>query len=164
MTSSIRNSALNQLAALGDQLEAEAVRCADAGAWQAACLFKCAHLEAWLIATAGFLEVQLRKDGFWPTDRRKENDLLGWDLGTALGVARRARWFDGRAEPPGLADAVDQCKTIRDACTHPAAWVRDGGAQLTEDVFIGVYNVVDAALGALGRVLDAAPDPPIGAA
>lgn len=160
----ITNTALNELVLAADRFHEEAMRCANCDAFQAACLMAVASFEARLIATAGFLETQLRAASVWPSDKRMAGNLLAWDLGTALRVATDAGWFpdDPGLPPSTIADAVRACKDLRNACAHPAAYVREVGYPIEEAVFVGVYNVLDHASGILGDVLASFEDPPIG--
>jgi hypothetical protein len=82
------------------------------------------------------------------------------ECGARLLPADETRWQLHQGDASALDEAVTACQGLRNACAHPAAYVRDVGAPIPETVFVDVNNLIDHASGVLGNVLDPQPDPP----
>lgn len=134
----------------------EAERCAEAGAWIAACAMLGAALEAVLLVTASNCEFDLRARGLWPA-----GDPLGWGLGRLVRLAVDAGWFPTAqsGQSLGLAalgDAVDWVRFLRNL-VHPGALVRDLPPNIAvgETAYRNAFEVLEAAfaetLGAANR-------------
>jgi hypothetical protein len=148
----------NRVVDLAGVYHDEAVRCADAGAFHAACLMIGCALEAALLATAVLCEKDLREQGYWP---KTTNSPERWSLCNLTDLARRARWLPavGSGEPRDLnaaevGDAVEFVRWIRDLAAHPGRHIREAAtAELGEIAYQNAYGILRAAFDETHRVI-----------
>jgi hypothetical protein len=151
----IKQGTIAQLVDFADSYREEAGRCADAGAFTAACVMMASTLEAMLLSTVGMAQHVLEPEGLWPV-----GDPFDWTLGRLVGTASRAGWFDN--DPVGdLADAIESINTVRICCIHPGAYIRDRATPFTELQLEALFAVFVAADTALGRAIRDLPPPPV---
>jgi hypothetical protein len=135
----------------------EAARCADAGAFYAACIMIGCALEAALLATAAIFENDLRQQDRWPTGKPLEK----WDLSELTALARREGWLPalGSGEPRDLnesevGDAVEFVRWLRNLAAHPGRHIRDAAqVHLGEVAYRNAYGVVAAAFNETYEVI-----------
>lgn len=136
----------------------EAVRCADAQAFHAACVMIGCALEAALLATAAACESDLREQDRWPAGK---GPLERWNLSDLTELARHAGWLPalGDGEPRDLdesevGDAVEFVRWLRDLAAHPGRHVREAPeAHVGEAAYRNAYGVVEAVFDETYKVI-----------
>jgi len=136
----------------------EAVRCADAKAFYAACIMIGCALEAALLATAAICENDLRGQGRWPENK---GPLETWDLNDLTELARQAGWLRalGDGAPRALdesevGDAVEFVRWLRNLAAHPGRHIRDAAkAHLGEVAYRNAYGVVETVFDETYKVI-----------
>lgn len=138
----------------------EAARCADAGAFYAACVMIGCAVEAALLATAAIFENDLRREGRWPRDKPLEK----WDLNELATLARETSWLPalGSGEPRDLdesevGDAIEFVRWLRNLAAHPGRHIRDAQqVHLGEVAYRNVYGVMASVFDETYRVIESA--------
>ncbi|MFE1832852.1 hypothetical protein [Streptomyces sviceus] len=141
----------------------EADRCAEIGAFEAACVLVGAAVESALIAQVCVFQSEVRAANLWRKHRKRktgpeeETPLLKWTLEDLIQVAVRMKWLPtsgeaGSATEPAerlvgeVGDAVRFIQEVRNFVAHPGKYVRSeywptiGRAEY--DVVYGVARAV----------------------
>lgn len=134
---------------LAGEYHDEAVRCADAEAFHAACLMIGCSLEAALLAMAVACEKELRAQDCWPRNKRPPER---WNLGDLTELARKTGWLPalGDGQPRDLnesevGDAVEFVRWLRDLAAHPGRHVREAPMiNVGEAAYRNSYSVLRA--------------------
>jgi hypothetical protein len=155
MTLFIKQEMIDQLVGLHERYSDQAVRCAQAGVHEAAFVMMASAVETMLFSTITMSEHVLRDSDLWP-----EKHPFDWTLGTMIGIATRAGWFEDHGIPGAdLGAAVEGVNLVRVGVLHPAAYIRDGGLPLSERQLAAAFAVLLAVDDALGHVVSELPPP-----
>jgi hypothetical protein len=141
----------------------EAERCADVGAYHAACLMIAAAAEAALLATATLHRDELVAQGSWPFqgDVPRPPERLG--LAELCKLARDAGWLpalgEGELRDPSdseVGDPVEFVRWLRNVAAHPGRLVReDPRLKMDEPAYRNAYGVVRAVFDHTHTVIQA---------
>lgn len=131
---------LVQLCATYDE---EAKRCAEVGAYHAACVMVGIAVEGVLLATVAAGEPSLRRQGLWPAKQRRPPQE--WRLEDLIAVARDAGWLSGRIDQEFDVNAVvKMMQHVRNTLLHPGRHLREAPeTQLGQDTFEAAYRILE---------------------
>jgi hypothetical protein len=141
----------------------EAVQCAQAGCFLAACVMTGAMLEAGLLVMTMALETDLKTQGLWPPKDTRPPDK--WSLTTLVDLALRAGWLETTdlADEAGVTkdevrDVITLVKDLRDSAAHPGRHARETRentvVELSQDTYEAAYRIVRTAFDYTYAVLD----------
>jgi hypothetical protein len=128
---------------LATELEADAVRCADARAYYAACLIGACALEAMLLANVLAFEPEMQTAGTWPKSKRPPES---WSLAELLRFHRDLGWLStDESVPFDLGQGIEIVNWIRNVVAHPGKLIREAHEfEVDEKAAQAIYATLQA--------------------
>jgi hypothetical protein len=154
MTAYVDEETRQRLIKLTEETHEEAISCAEAGAYLAACVMIGSAVEGALLTTVATLSEELRKSGQLP-----DGDPLRWSLGVLIKIATQAGVLPTSTLGVEVGDAVDVVKWLRNL-VHPGAFVRETPAdfKVDEETFQVAFDILDEVYEATLAAVEIPPD------
>jgi hypothetical protein len=142
---------------LAGEMDEEATRCAEIGAFRAACAMTACALEAMLLANVLAWEPDLERAGAWaPTKKPPEE----WHLPELVEFHLAAGWIS-HEQNPRLAEVVVFVNDLRNVLLHPGRLIREAPLfQVDEAAFRGMYAILQGAFEETNRLYSDSVFPP----
>jgi hypothetical protein len=146
---------------LADEFDIEATRCAEAGAFDAACVMIGCALEALLLANVLAFEPDMEHDGTWaPSSTRPPEE---WHLPELVKFHREQGWIagDDPASAKLLGEAVEALNDLRNVVAHPGRLIREAlEFDPDERIFEALYAVLQGTFTETAKLYELPPPPP----